>query len=581
MDLKTNHIAVTKYMNKKNFSIGIVGASGIMGAFFVSLFSRYNVQTYSWSRKSDESLEEFCSKPDIILVSVPIDTTEQIIEEIGKYIRDDQCICDVTSIKVPAMNTMKNTQKMYFGMHPMFAPPVSGKIEGQNTIFCAGNAPEQEQFIRDIFETDGGLSLKMTSKEHDEVMSIVQGLSHFFDITFIQTLKAKNIDLEKIFASRSPAYALKMMLAGRTLYQSANLYGNIQIQNPENIKTLDIFFEEAQKLYEIVQKKDLHMFTQKFDAQKKYLGKYAHTSQKESDTVIDFLAHRILSKTKPISVTHTKESDSATIGILGPANTFSHIAAKEFLGEDTKFILYPSIASIFSGYIRGEITELFIPLENLLHGSVVESIDGITKIGVPIQAVYEMKIVPALFSQQNQDSQQINEIFSHPQSLAQCSNFLEKHYPHVHITPVSSTANATQRMLRTPDSAAIAPLKNNEILGVQTVAQNIANQENNATQFAYLSKTRYEKNAPRYQGAIVFSLPVDIPGGLGKWLHAFSKRNINLTKIESRPTGESFGEYTFFITYEGKIPNEDKDEFFKELRNLSAEFTFLGEFGMY
>jgi len=209
-------------MNKKtNFSVGIIGGRGIMGKFFESVFLRYGIKTFVWSRKSEETLEEFCTKKDIdiIMVSVSIDVTEEIIAQIGTYITEEQCICDVTSVKVSPMDAMKKTGKPYFGMHPMFAPPLSGKMEGQNVIFCSGEkSVEQELFIKTIFLQDHANILESTAKEHDEIMSIVQGLSHFFDITFVQTLKARGINLEKIFASRSPAYALKLMLSGRTLY---------------------------------------------------------------------------------------------------------------------------------------------------------------------------------------------------------------------------------------------------------------------------------------------------------------------------------------------------------------------------
>ncbi|HID92249.1 TPA: prephenate dehydrogenase/arogenate dehydrogenase family protein [Candidatus Peregrinibacteria bacterium] len=286
-------------MNKNNFSIGIIGGTGIMGKFFESVFLRYGIKTFVWSRKSEESLESFCTTKniDIIIVSVSIDVTEKIIAEIGTYISDNQCICDVTSVKIGPMNAMQKIGKPYFGMHPMFAPPLSGKMDGQNVIFCSGkNSQKQEAFIKNIFEKDNSHILESTAQEHDEIMSIVQGLSHFFDITFVQTLRARGLNLEKIFASRSPAYALKLMLSGRTLYQDSELYGNIQIQNSQNIKTLETFFTEAQKLFTTIKNKDLNSFNQIFNAQTKFLGKYAKRSQDESDIIIDYLANRILSK---------------------------------------------------------------------------------------------------------------------------------------------------------------------------------------------------------------------------------------------------------------------------------------------
>ncbi len=559
-------------------SIGIIGGKGKMGAFFAEVFLRHGMKVSVWSREDNVSLEDFCKTPDIIMVSVPMDKTKEIISKIGEYLQPHQCIIDVTSLKKFPMEAMQKTGKKYFGMHPMFAPTLSGKMEGQNVVMCSGNAPEEESFIRTIFEAEGAFLLDMTPEAHDELMSVVQGLSHFLDISFIQTLKARNINLENIFAARSPAYALKMMLASRTLAQDANLYGNIQILNPINVETLKTFFLEAEKLAKTIEEKSLSDFSEIFHNQQKYLGKYAEISQSESDIVIDFLANRILKKQHPTSF-HAENHPNATIGILGPQNTFSHIAAQEFFPETSGFKMYPTISAVFTAYKNKEISEIFVPIENILHGTVAESIDGITKTNLPIRAMYEMKIVPALFVSEKTNPENIIEIFSHPQPLAQCSDYLENNFPKVHITSVASTAIAMEKMLATPHSAAVAPLKQGEVLGVKTIATNIANQSNNATRFAYLSEKTYPKTSKNIQGGFLFSFSSDAPGSLENVLHLFSKNKINLTKIESRPTGNAFGEYIFLVTYEGTIQNIEL--FKKELEKHTAFIRFLGEFGIF
>lgn len=586
-------------MNKNNFSIGIIGGKGIMGKFFESVFLRYGIKTFVWSRKSEESLESFCTTKniDIIIVSVSIDVTEKIIAEIGTYISDNQCICDVTSVKIGPMNAMQKIGKPYFGMHPMFAPPLSGKMDGQNVIFCSGkNSQKQEAFIKNIFEKDNSHILESTAQEHDEIMSIVQGLSHFFDITFVQTLRARGLNLEKIFASRSPAYALKLMLSGRTLYQDSELYGNIQIQNSQNIKTLETFFTEAQKLFTTIKNKDLNSFNQIFNAQTKFLGKYAKRSQDESDIIIDYLANRILSKKGVENNNHNHNCNALqnittnknnSLGVLGPKNTFSYLAAYQFFTPEkfTKIRLYPTIASIFSAYNKGEISEIFVPVENFLHGSVAESLDGICAGNLPIQAVYEMKISPAFFVQESTKKEDIKEIFSHSQALAQCSNFIETQYPNAVITPTSSTAEAMRFMQKTINSAAIAPKEQLELKNVKILYKNCANTDENATRFAHIAHCETtELNMSTIQkklkeGALVFYLEKDAPGNLESVLHLFTKNKINLTKIESRPTGKGFGEYLFFITYEYQI--EEKNNFLTQLEQITSEYKLLGEYNIY
>jgi len=364
--------------------IGIVGGTGIMGKFFQKIFIRYGCDVTIWGRKSKISLKDFVRNLDTVLVSVPIDSTEKMIQELGKFLTENQCITDLTSLKKFPMEAMKkHTKAQYFGMHPMFAPPVSGSMQSQNLLFCAGegsrSGEKTQKFFEEIFTQDGAVCLHSSAEEHDTLMTIVQGLSHFLDIAFIKTLSKTSIPVEKIFASRSPAYALKMMLAGRTLSQDANLYGNIQIQNPENITTLEKFFEVSQELFEVIKAKDLEKFEEIFDAEKKYLGKYAKKSQEESDKVIDFLANEVLMKKNDIKIKkYSKKSKSNTylreqkIGILGPKNTFSCIAAEKYFGSLEEITLYPSIPSLFSAYKKGEISEIFVPIENMLHGSVAD-----------------------------------------------------------------------------------------------------------------------------------------------------------------------------------------------------------------
>jgi prephenate dehydrogenase len=564
------------------YSVGIIGGKGIMGSFFRKIFEKNNVKTFIWSRSSKLSLRDFCSLPDIIMISVPIDKTIDIIKKVASFINNNQCICDITSIKKSVLDEMKKSNKPYFGMHPMFAPPISGLMNGQNIIFCSGNALDQEIFFKNIFKKEKAVLLQMTGIEHDKIMSIVQGLSHFLDICFIQTLHRANIDLDKIFASRSPAYALKMMLAGRTLAQDSNLYGNIQIKNAENLLTLKNFFEESEKLFDIIKNKDLKKFSALFNNQKFFLGEYAIKSQKESDKVIDFLSKKIIVKNDK-KIINTNITDDNYIGVLGPKYTFSYIAAKKFFGDKKKILLYNNIPAIFSAYKKMEISKIFVPIENILHGSVVESLDGICNIKIPIQAVYEMTIVPAMFVNKGQKLDSIKEIFSHSQAIAQCKNFIEKNFLHCNITVTSSTSHAIEKMKKTIDSIAIAPVFHEQDESIEKIHVDIANSENNATRFAYLSNTKdfvELGRSSKQEGALMFSFKDnDSPGNLEKVLHIFSSNDINLTKIESRPTGKYFGDYIFFITYIGII--KDKERFIKKLNFVTSDTYFLGEFPIY
>ncbi len=561
-------------------TIGIIGGTGKMGQFFAKIFKRAGHTVLVSGKNTALKNTDIAQKCDAIIISVPIDATVSVIQEIGHLLLPHQCLTDFTSVKQqPLTAMMKYSSASVFGMHPMFAPTVSGSISGQNIIFCSGRGNEWEQFFKNIFEAEGASVEFLNATEHDEMMTIIQGLSHFLDITFANTLLEIHGNLEKIFKVSSPAYALKLTLMGRTLTQNAHLYGNIQISNPQNIKTLDTFLQVANRLKAIVEKKDMPAFENFFTSTAQYFGKFAEFSQQQSESVIEFLARK--KKCTPSIKTHNHVpvlQNLETVGILGPENTFSHLAFEEFLhpmGKTPQF--FTSLPLLFSALKKKEIPEALVPIENMLHGSIPESIDGITAGETPISALFEMKISPSLFTNKNTKKEDIHTIFSHSQPLAQCSQFLEKEFPNVHIMAVNSTAEAMDRMMQESNTGAISAPQMVDIFNVQEIAKNIANTSKNATRFAFLSQTAKIKGQ-KYEGVIVFSFAKDAPGSLENVLHDFSALSLNLTKIESRPLGTAFGDYLFFVQFEGKIDEHTQKILMENITAKTTFCNFLGNF---
>ncbi|MEI7511707.1 MAG: prephenate dehydrogenase/arogenate dehydrogenase family protein [Candidatus Peregrinibacteria bacterium] len=558
-------------------TIGIVGGTGKMGQFFADFFERNGHTVLVSGRCTAITNADLAKKCDAIIISVPIDATVAVIQEIGPLLNPSQCLADFTSLKKEPVEAMlQSTTASVLGMHPMFGPPLSGSIKGQHIVFCTGRGPEWENFFREIFEGDSASILVLNPAEHDEMMTVIQGLSHFLDISFAKTIEKMGVNVEKIFEASSPAYAIKMALMGRTLTQSAHLYGNIQISNPQNLNTLEAFFLVAEELKTIIAQKDLPAFEAFFEEGRDYFGDFADFSQSESDAVIDFLARR---KSLPH---HSEDSFLPNslhgVGILGPENTFSHIAFEKFLrplGKTPQF--FSSIPAIFSALQKGKITEAFVPIENMLHGSIPEAIDGISLGNMPIAALFEMKISPSLFMAKGAKREEIDTIVSHSQPIAQCSQFLEREFPHTPVISVNSTTEAVQRAITEPHTAAIAAPEVVKVFAVEEIAKNIANAEHNATRFAFLSSQK-EIPGKYYEGAIVFSFSKDSPGSLESVLHDFSSLCINLTKIESRPLGTGFGEYSFFVQFEGKLDEQTKSTLLQKISSKTALCNFLGNF---
>jgi len=452
-------------------------------------------------------------------------------------------------------------------------------------------------------------------------MTVIQALAHFLDITFAKVLEKGKFDMNLLSQISSPAYETKMYLMGRTLAQSSQLYGNIQMQNPTTTKTLTLFLKEATELYEIIQKKDIQRFEKFFNKSKKYLGNFATKALTESDALFQTLAQRNVTQTQYAQIfkkklkseafqnPHNKENirglrqeviekpipqgtqktttknkiSKKTVGILGPEYTFSHIAFEKFNTHHKLNRIhhcYPTIQTLFKAYKEGKIKEAFVPLENKLHGSVPESLDGIIQAKVPIQALFEMRITPSLFTTKDTKIHQIQRIYSHSQPLAQCSHYLEKNFKNAEIISTCSTIAAVEMMSKTQYSAAIAAPQIAEIFDVREQASDIANDAQNATRFAFLSKDTTFTGTHR-EGAIVFSFAKDSPGSLATVLQDFSAEGINLTKIESRPIGNTFGDYLFFVQFLKGLTKKQEQTFLPLLRKKTSFFFFLGNFPLF
>ena len=189
------------------------------------------------------------------------------------------------------------------------------------------------------------------------------------------------------------------------------------------------------------------------------------------------------------------------------------------------------------------------PIENSLAGSVNETLDVLI-FHKNIKIKYEL-IIPInhyLITKAQVAFNDIKYIYSHPQAIAQCKTFISENLPNAKITATMSTALAVKQMLDTSknESAAIGTKRSSILNNAVTIGENIQDNKSNSTRFAILSN-KDSKSTGDDKTSICFELKSDRPGILYESLGEFASRDINLSKIESRPTGESLGRYMFLI----------------------------------
>ena len=266
------------------------------------------------------------------------------------------------------------------------------------------------------------------------------------------------------------------------------------------------------------------------------------------------------------------------IAFLGPVGTFSEEAALRY-DPQGDLEPFPSIPAVAMAVASGIAEEGVVPIENSLEGSVTYTLDIlIQEARLFIRRELVIPIEHCLLVMAGTRAAEIQTVYSHPQALGQCRDFLERCFPKAELIASLSTVAAVEDMKEsTPPAAAISPRRAAELHGVDILARGIQDQSSNVTRFVVLADTDHPPTG-RDKTSLCFSFQQDSPGLLYSVMGEFARRNINLAKVESRPTKQSLGEYIFLIDCEG----HREDTLIKEvIEALSGQASMLKIFGSY
>jgi|TARA_B100001971_G_C18130782_1_gene504706 prephenate dehydratase len=267
------------------------------------------------------------------------------------------------------------------------------------------------------------------------------------------------------------------------------------------------------------------------------------------------------------------------IAVLGPDGSYSTIAAKKYVEEnniDGTLLYQKTIYDLFE-LVKEEKAEMaIIPLENSLAGTIVETLDRINYSDLKIKDEIIIPINHCLITLN--DTQSINKIISHPQAIAQCSDFLHKNYPDAELQNTLSTSEAISKLKENNmlNTAAIAREEFTEDNSLKIVDKNIEDNELNMTRFVVISK-QGNSEIENPKTTVVIIPNKDMPGLLYSLLGNFSNRNINLTKIESRPSRFKMGEYIFFVDFIGSAGDDNVKECLESMKT-KADVKILGTY---
>lgn len=560
--------------------IGIIGGTHGIGQSFSHYFQKKFGATRTImvsGRASKITNQDIVKTCDLVIFSVPIAVTEQIILESVPLAREEQIWADFTSIKTFPVEAMLRSKSEVCGLHPMFGP--KNNLVGQKIVFTPARiSKESQRSLETLFE-DLEI-IYSTPQEHDEIMGVVQGLSHFSDFVTGSTIKNLGIDFEKILKFSSPPYQLKLDIMGRMFAQNPELYAQIATQNTQTRKTTEVFFETFGKLKNYVDVQAHKALTKEFISIRHFLGKeFCGNAYARSERILN---KQILESGKNRDSDPLKKCDLA---IFGEKN--SHTDEASFLfperEEATSINYYKNIFEVFEAVEKGWAQSGIVPYENSTMGSVFATLDELfERPKVCIVAARTNEIHQHLIGIPETTLPNIRRIMSHPQALSQSQKWIRNHLKEVEILNESSTAIAASKVkyLNDPHIAAIASKRNAEHLGLEILGNCIQEQENE-TRFVLIKRVGDE-----YTGAsaldkttftsFVFWFAMDKSGNLEEVLRTFSEQNINLTKIDSRRAPKEYGRYLFFI--DAKIPVGQAQKRLPKFKEKVGDIRILGGF---
>ena len=235
------------------------------------------------------------------------------------------------------------------------------------------------------------------------------------------------------------------------------------------------------------------------------------------------------------------------ISYLGPAGTFTHEAANKKFGNSAQYMPVRNFAKIFQHVQNGDSDYGVVAIENSIEGVVNSTMDMLLESNLHICGEIYLNISHNLFANCKMD--EIERVYSHPQGIAQCRIWLGQNLPNAETLEVSSTSKGVELASKEKRSAAIGSMIAGQMYGVDILARGIEDKHDNTTRFLIISRTPVEKSSNDRTSLILFLK--NVPGALYKALIPFQEAEINLTRIESRPTKKENWQYMFYIDFEG------------------------------
>jgi chorismate mutase/prephenate dehydratase len=269
------------------------------------------------------------------------------------------------------------------------------------------------------------------------------------------------------------------------------------------------------------------------------------------------------------------QQEPLKVGYLGPEGTFSEQAVFKHFGHSAKGFPLASIAEVFDEVADGRADFGVVPVENSGQGTIQSTLDLF--LGSPLKICGEVELhVHQYLLSRGGHVEDIERVYSHGQSLAQCRGWLRQNLPGIELQAVSSNAEAARRARKADDAAAIAGESAAHVYGLKIVAGPIQDRTDNTTRFLVLGRALFPPSGNDRTSLLVFVR--DQPGALYRVLEPLARRGVSMNRIESRPAHAGLWQYAFFIDVGGHVDESPLRDVLAELGDFASQVTVLGSY---
>ncbi|MEM0984052.1 MAG: bifunctional chorismate mutase/prephenate dehydrogenase [Planctomycetota bacterium] len=273
--------------------IAVIGGHGGIGSFFVRFLESQGHEVLISDLDTDLSAEDAASEAEVVIVSVPIKATQEVIERVGPKVDPTGLLMDVTSLKqFPVRAMLEHSECEVIGAHPMFGPS-AGSIHRQVIALCPARGELWLGWLKEVLLTQGAELVECTPEEHDRAMAAIQVLRHAATMAFGRTLRDLGVDIDDSLRYSSPIYRLELMMTGRLFGQDPELYADLGLGNENRAAVADAMEAATREIAEIVRSGDRERFLAEFGQIASYFDGYSERALEQSSALIERMVERM------------------------------------------------------------------------------------------------------------------------------------------------------------------------------------------------------------------------------------------------------------------------------------------------